>query len=253
MIHEALELLRDEFRQGLEPQEIKAGDPHSTTIFLPAAKEIRTFTHAPPPRQHSFVTIEGFVEAVKKYGKDADPTVYVSLAAVVAVLKDDGEGQRDSRITLKLVPSVVFAELERLNTALSQDQMVRLLRTTLSLCEWNKPIRESIEVIKWIRNDEGNSDVSSGRNSLGREVQAAVSGLKSPIPETASCKFLPYPTIDGVAPVEVTCNLIVDHTKQTFLLQPQPHAVDKARNDAQQLMLDVLGEALECDVFIGTP
>lgn len=253
MIHEAIQLLRDEFRQGASPQTLNAGNPHSTTVFLPSLKEVKTFPHVAPPRQHSFVTIEGFVEAVKKYGEGANPTVYVSLAVVVAVLEDDNSGHRDSRITLKLTPSQVFAELERMGTPMKQEQMVRHLRTTLSLCQWNKPIREAIEVIKWIRNDAGNSDVSSGRNSLGREVQAEVSGLKSPIPETVSCTFLPYPTIDGIAPIAVTCNLIVDHTAQTFLLQPQPHAVDKARNDAQGLMLERMAEQLDCDCFIGTP
>lgn len=253
MIQESLEMLREEFRKGAAPQVISTSDPHSTTLFLPSIGEIREFPHPYPPRNHSLVTIDGFIEAVQKYGKDGSPTIYVGLSSVVAILDDNIAGHRDSRLTLKLVPSAVFTELERMTAALNQDQMVRMLRTTLSLCEWSKPLRESIEVIKWIRNDAGESNASAGRNSLGREVQAEVSGLKSPIPETLNCTFQPYPTIEGLGRVAAMCNLIVDHAKQTFLLQPQPHAVDKARNDAQNRVRELLCDSLECDIFIGTP
>ncbi len=251
MIDQALTLLRNEFRQGANPQVISTGDPNSATVFFPSTGKVERFAKPPAPRTHRFVTIPDFVAAVQKYGQA--PSVYVQIDGAQCILVDADEGHRQAVIHLDITPSDVFEELAALGQPMKQEQLVRLLRTKLSLCQWDKDFKASVEIIRFVKNESGGGDLSAGRNSLGREVQAEVSGLKQPIPDKVTCTFLPYPEIDGIAPVSVDCNVIVDHVRAEFILQPQPHAVDAARIRAQNLVKQVLGEELECGIYLGTP
>lgn len=252
MIREAIEYLGDIFRQGDEPKTVETGTRHVKTIFFPSTKETKNVSESFPVRGHSFLTLDSFIKAVEKYG-DAQSTVFVNLTSVVCVLADVDSGYREDKLTLALSLSPVFADLDALKTPVKQDVLTRMLRTAFSQCEWSAPVRESVETIRWIRNESGDSDISAGRNSFGKSVLAEVSGMKTPIPEQATCTFRPYPTLENVGSVCVDCSLIVDQGAQTFLLQPQPMEVEAAKIRARELVRDYLAEHLECDCFIGSP
>jgi hypothetical protein len=200
------------------------GDPDTILVC-----QAGTYTARPLPpkhRDHKVFDIDSLLDLADKNGAKDDGGSYAviwhSEEAVVAVLND---AERRDFATLKLEYSKAFAALRKLNTPSTFDQpaFVRLLKTDLAACVPGD-LLAAVRSLKFIRNEEGKSELKHGESSLGRSVESKITGAGA-IPETF------------IVSTNVYANALQDETREVAV------AID-IDMEAHQFCLSVIGDGL---------
>lgn len=152
------------------------------------------------------------------------------------------EGDRRDRAVCELVQSPQFKLLTALSDApknFDQASFVRLLRITLRGClPPDGNLLPLVRNLKFTSGAETERDVQHGRESVGRQVTAAVRGVDA-IPEEVTLLVPVFENHNFKA--RVACAVEVMTHEQAFRLTPYPLEIKHAMDEAMESVAEVLG------------
>lgn len=188
------------------------------------------------------------------------PLVFVFvLNGTVHVILDE-KGDRRDRLSLSFKPSDGWNELHTIDGEWQkQAAMVDALRTKIN-GRYSPEIVPLIRKIKFKSDSSGSSEVTTGRVSMGKSIEAAVSGLDGDFPDDVVVELPIYDEfIDengNALRFGVSCSLDVNPADQTIRLACKAGQLAKALLDADTKMMQAIAAKVTCQnvkIFRGTP
>lgn len=264
MISEALETLKDLCNDAQKPALLPApdgSDPSKRHYFNPSTGQVVDVSILPPERTHRVLTLLSLANAVNEYAHEQAHSLWCVLDSVVAVLDDSAESFRRSRVTLQLVPSPLFATLERIGAKpLSQKELYWFLKHDLAQAIIDPAeLVTAVETLRFVSNSETTGTVSTvGKNTFGASVMNEVTG-KSQLPEEFDLAFDPWPSanlFEHPFSVNVKCSLKTDAENAKLTVAPQPGELDAAKAKALDALCQRVAEICNIPaerVFAGMP
>jgi hypothetical protein len=173
------------------------------------------------------------------------PAIFVSRSGVLLVWNLSGGSGRGRDRSVYYVQShdefkVFYGDTENLN----QKQFLRLLRVNLksALGELGNTLIPAISSIRWETGSRGASQVGSGRESMGREINSEIRSLAGEIPDeiVLNLRLSRDPATPGRYPVR--CVLQIDSQQQTFSLLPMAGELDRAWSDFEKDLFDIVSD-----------
>lgn len=152
-------------------------DPkHVFRIWNPADRKIEEIEAKPEPRSYTAATIKDLASMIRHFSVEAGVGVAVAMVAEkgVTVLLDETESRRH-RIFLPTPLSRPMLALKAAETSknwLTHREAVSFLRMELGLHQHD--VVETLRSIKFSRNEEGESTIRTGNESMGASVNARV-------------------------------------------------------------------------------
>jgi hypothetical protein len=217
------------------------------------AYEVRSIP--PACRNHRVFSVESFLAAARDEwdGVSEDAAVVWHGRDSVVLVFDDGD--RRDRLTLDLPASEPFTWLTRLAERpepMDQGTLVRVLRLRLG---------QPAELVGRFRrldfdaSRKGVAAVEHGRESLGREIVAAVQGLDA-LPDVIQVS-VPVTDVPGAnRPDTIRVGLEIDAQREQFYLAPMPGemigAVDRMHAELHATLAGGLA-AKKIPVYYGSP
>jgi hypothetical protein len=252
MLKEFWESLTKSARETVLPQKLPFDGGDGREVYFAIDGRIENRDVRPEPRHHEFTTLESFAEAVNHYSDGA--TVWVGRQSIVALIDDD---DRRDRLTLHLPYSEQWKVLLQLQQTpvVTQEKLVQLLRTELLGIGGRESLLQTVSKIKWHRNESGEASITHAGESMGKSIQAAVSGAGN-IPEDAVVTTTVYanPDLRDIEHV-VAMSLQVLHTEQKFRLKPIGDELIRVQDATLAAIFDTLKAKVgeNAKVFVGTP
>lgn len=250
MIQEALEFLRDRFSEAEAARLVNIpGDGRKA--YVDQAGKVTPYDVTSPLREHRVNSVADLIAAAGKW--NTSPVVWINGDAVVLV-PDDAD-RRDS-VTLKLSKSAAFAKLICLNQSpvLDQQALVRVLRIDLQGTINRVALLTAVRNIKFRVSDSGASSIQQGNESLGRTIEAEVTGAGD-IPESVvvSCAVFANPG-ERELTFTVGCDLEIVPADKKFRFRPIPDEIERVTDAALQGIRErIEGELKGVAVFFGSP
>lgn len=178
----------------------------------------------------------------------------------VSVVLDEGE-KRLNRLAMDLPISKPFAFLCQLGaspTYFNQRDIVWKLRTEIG-ADNIKPedLLGRLRTIKFSSASDGTSEVRTGRESMGAQVNRTVMSGGTDFPDECTLAVPVYAdvTIDENPIVQhIVCAIDIDVEKQTFLLKPMPGELERAQRETDEEIrahIEATVKATNFNVFNG--
>ena len=214
---------------------------------------------APHPRNHKAGDLDSLVANAERFAPQADgaDTVAVCWYSRKGVVLLAEDATRRDRVTLPLTLSPQLAYLQRLEESkprvqFTQADLVLTLRTTLAR-SISPDVVAVFRRLNFRKSSGGASEVGHGKASIGRELQAELTGSGA-IPETLAFRV---PVFAAGVPFEaaVECAVDVQAEAERFLLIPLPGEIENAITQAETYIGGILAENLPETVpaFYGEP
>lgn len=215
-------------------------------VYLVAAPDGSLSRHEaePPPRRHearSLATVVDFVQEFHGGEAGQKVAVWFDRGGVTALLDDD---TRRDRVTMPLTLTAPMQVLKGLNpqTDFEQKALIRLLRMQLGDCLPDGSFLACVRKLKFRSTQDGQSVVEVGKSSIGRTLEAEVSGAGT-FPEEVTL----YPQVWNELNVRSAVRCVVDAepTNQRFQLVPAPGEIERALRHAEDELRDMIGRLLD--------
>lgn len=250
MIKEALDFLSTMFTKASSAKKLDVpGDGRK--VFFDQNGTVAAFDVTPGLRKHTVNSVVDLIEAAKRWN-DA-PVIWLAADKVVLVT-DDGD-RRDS-VTLPLVKSAAFETLLKLadKPVVDQQQLIRILRIDLQGTINRANLLTAIRSIKFKTTDSGHANVQQGNESMGRLIEAEVTGAGD-LPETVAVSCAIYSNHgEREKTYTVNCDLEVIASEKKFRFHPLPDEIERVTDAALTNIEAQIAEALkDVPVFMGTP
>lgn len=248
MLHEALKFLTDLGAEAAASTIIDIpGDPRRVLLDRRDGSPAEFITIPAGDRAHRVNTLDDLIHATETW-TEANRVIFHNHEKVVLVLDDD---DRRDLVTLNLIQSEPFKTLCKLAEKLNRTQaeMVRLLKVDLYGCAEER-ILPIIRNIKFTQTSSGGGNLQHGRDTLGRQVDAAVAGVAETIPEYFHCNAPIYMNPGCAAIQSCVISLDINTADSSFALKPMPDHLLQMIAGAQQDIHDRLIESLGDDVQI---
>jgi rhodanese-related sulfurtransferase len=251
MLEEALTYVAELGRKSAAPQRLDIKDPRHA-VFALGGGAIQTIDLPVPPRAHAVKQLADIVELADRFdAAGRKVAVWYDECAVVLVIDDDGH--RVETATLTLVESDVFKVVRLLTggtkaASFDHKAFVRLLRIDLAGALAPSELLEVVRRVKFEAGSVVNSDVRRSRESLGREITAAVSA-EAEIPDDVTLSAPVYKTFGEESEYPVRCTVEVDAMAGSFRLIPFPDEIERV----QHLAVASIAERLAAGLPEGVP
>lgn len=240
MLKELLQELQKQAQQTLAPQFVEY-DRKSNRAYKDADGNL-AFLEGALDRDHKFESLADLATFSKRFlnveAFDPNNSFWYDENGVTFIM-DDFASQDRAVLSLPKSPQwLAILDLAK-GRAMSQRDLIQLLRTTLRDClgkcgDLIKNLRE----IKWKSLAEGESNIQRGKASIGKTIQQQIEGLGE-IPEYITLT-VPFWANRVLVYVDVECSLDPDEATTTFKLVPLPGKVERAT----EMALDALHEAV---------
>lgn len=250
MLKEALEWLAGNAHKAAEARLLKIpGD--GRTAYVDQGGHIEKLTVTPEVRGHHVDSVADLIAAASRW--NSDPVIWINGESVVLV--SDDKDRRD-RVTLPLHKSSQFATLCKLQGTpkLDQQQILRLLRIELPGTAGASELIAAIRKIKWRTSAAGESNIQHGSESLGRQIEAEVTGAGG-IPESliVTCPVYRNPGERNYS-ATVALDLEIVAQEQKFRLCPLPDEIERVTEAALENIRERIADQLDSvAIFYGTP
>ena len=234
----------------------QVGEPPGTYAAVRSDGSFEKLTAERAPRRSTLDSVEdlvGFVGYAIESLNHA-PAIYFSESAIVAVL-NDAEANPVERVTVALVTTVEFGILDEA-TAYDQRGFVKALRTVLFDAvgpDEAEHLADIVRVLEFAETATGKSDIKTGRDNFGNEVDRMVrstSGADIPTRLTLNVRVFTDRILTIRHPVR--CILEVDTRQRTFQLCPIGNDLEDAKTATLEQVAKVLAAA-DVPTFGGTP
>jgi hypothetical protein len=237
MIREALEYVARLAQSSAVPAKLDIPDPRAARFYAGDGKQVAIELPA-PPRKHIVGQLDDLIRLAARFAgteeesaEDADcrPVVWYDESQVVLVIDD--EGHRCETATLPLRASDLFAVVCRMardKTPLDWKGFIRFLRIDLAGA---LPPSVLLEIVRKVKFESGavvKAETTRSRESLGREIHAAVSA-EGDIPDMVTLSVPVYKTLGERDEYPVRCTVDVDPMAGTLRLVPFPDEVENAQ------------------------
>lgn len=213
-----------EFRPAVEPSDV---------YFLYDTKNGIPVKHTAEPHPQA-IAVLGTQDLADFAG--ADGTIYYndktnSAAATKPVVS--GDVTRRAKATLALPFQSAFATLTQIHgKTFSQREFWNLLRTTF-LNAVSADFVAAVKNVKWSAAGADETSLSVGKESLGRNIVAELSGNGASFPESVTLRVGVWDVLEfRDDKYEVLCAVDTNHVEKTFRLIPVENAVARARERA---------------------
>lgn len=157
---------------------------------------------------------------------ETSPVVWVGADSVV--VQSDQETARDAMVC----PLEMDSGFKYLLTPrqLDQDAMVDLLRLDLAgAVPTETNLLGRVRAVKWRSTESGHGEISSGRESMGREIEREVVGDGQTFPDEVVLSIPVYRNVDGARNRHsVPCAFVVKPAARSFALRPIGGAAEAA-------------------------
>lgn len=248
MLKDALEYLAKRFHDGNKATLLSIpGDGRKA--YVDQAGTVTPYDVPPSPRSHTVDSVEDLIAAAGLWDNGA--VVWINADKVVLVIDD---ADRRDTVTLPLVKSHQFQTLVRMSNTpqMDQQQLIRLLRIDLPGALSRAELLTTIRQIKFRQSSSGESNVQHGSESLGRSIEAQVTGAND-IPEqvAVSCNVYQNPG-EREFTATVMCDLEIVPTEQKFRFRPLPDELERVTEAAIAGIRERIAQDIE-SVFYGTP
>ncbi|MDD4888299.1 MAG: hypothetical protein PHU85_00070 [Phycisphaerae bacterium] len=225
------------------------GDPDNVIIESGGMREGLALPAA--HRAHRVGSLDDFLRACERWGEHG--TVWHSEANVTLLIDD--EYRRDG-VFFPLQFSEQFERLRKLRAEqrLNQVGIIRLLRHDL-VGAVPGDLVPLFRKLDFKRRSDGTTNIQHGRESLGRSVEAEVSGTAD-LPELITADIRVYRSVGIIWKKSVRMTLDVDPANEVFYLCPEPDALEAAIQSTQDDIANTLSAGLVDDpprIFYGEP
>lgn len=222
-----------------------AKDPNA--FYLREADGSYSRHYAPQPkRSYKLARVADVVKCVRTmHAEEKAPDCYVFCRDGLITVIADENGDRRERLTMQHKASPAFAHVGNLASRwFTPADMTQFCRVELSGCVPTN-FMDWIKKLKFTNNATTQSDLQTGRESMGREIENQVTG-NGPVPETV---VLEVPVFDDlfrendtseVARFFVKCIVAIDYAKGQLRLVPIPSDLALAQMDADELIVTQL-------------
>lgn len=260
MLKDALDFLSGKFEAAAEPH-LVMDCPHKVVYLI--GNEPVTIDKPPPPRRHRVDTIESFVAAVRCYAAGGESTIWVGGDAAVLVIDD--LGQRIDLVTLSLPITEVFKTLRKLDANrawMEQKEFVRLLAVDLSDALHPTKLLNQVRRVRFETGQVVTAVRDRARESMGREINAAVQAAEGDLPERVECVVRVHDALGSDETMfAVPCAVEVDPGVGRFRLTPYPDALRRVFDGSLDQVAAEIDDRLEAAkasedvpaVFRGSP
>lgn len=207
---EALQLFTETAQKAANAQILSIpGDPFRLLVSQAGAREILELPAS--RRNHKLNDLDSLLALADRF--QATSVLWHSEQAIVLVTDD--EVRRD-QATLELEFSMAYNALRIIGEGQSFDQkeFIRLLKVTL--CDCVPPdLLPAVRTLKFSRNESGASEVNHGQASMGRQVEASITGA-SKIPESFVVQTNVYSNVLQDQTVQIRVAIDIDLEKHSF-------------------------------------
>lgn len=244
MLAEAINVIQATAVAAARPQKLEIGNPHQSAYLVDG--ELKQFEHERPARQHTVYDLQ----SLKPWCEETTP-IWHDDDRVVVILDDDGH--RDDTVEMPLPLHPTFEALCEAPRNVDQAAMIRWLRLNLKdILDKDHPnLISLLREIRITQNVAGTGTVTHGRESMGKTIDNAVTGVDA-VPEDVLLRVPLWLHHDAF--VSVPCYFDIDTSNVKFTLAPKPGAIEQAKADGQAWLHEQLEElAPESSVFFGTP
>ena len=241
-----------EFIEAISQQAVKAAGVRVVTIPVEPGHRYATVDQsgclefhdaAPHPREHDVKDVAAIADLAAAYigGVDINVVIWYSRDGIVMLFNDDT--RRDvATLTLEYSPQITSLQAMESQKAMNQAAIVRLLRVVFRDClSQAGNLIDILRKIKFRKNEAGGSDIAQGKSSIGRSIQAELSG-EGVIPDEV---ILDVPVFLGQPwRASVLCVLEADPANECFTLMPMAGAIEQAIRSGEEKMAIALDSAL---------
>jgi hypothetical protein len=250
MIADALKYLTSLAQGAMQPVKVETGDPTKLTYLLgPNRVDI---DKAIPPRDHGVDSLTSLGELAERFAGQS-PVIWVDSERAVLVL-DDHEGHRVETAKMNFVKSDVFRRLESLAVAkewLDQKAFIRLLRIDLAGTLAPGVLLDRVRKIRFESGQVTTQETARNRESLGRQITAAVSA-EGEIPEEVALEVFVFKGVGES--FAITCSVDVDPARGFVQLSPLPDEIHRVMQLAVDDIRARIQSGLEAiPVYLGRP
>lgn len=246
----SLELLQKTTEQAVTPKVVLIpGDPDNVLVSCSGTLETRPLP--PKHRCHKAHDLESLLELADK---SKNGVLWHSNEAVVLVMDDD---VRRDIATFTLQYSAPFLALLGISDGKYFDQkdLIRLLKVSLAGCV-PPDLVAAVRTLRFTRKEDGHSAIEQGKTSLGRSVEANITGA-SAIPETFTVQTNVYANVLKDHAVRVEIAIDVELESHTFMLSVVGDGLTDALIEAQEQIAVALNEGASDDkprrILFGSP
>jgi hypothetical protein len=181
--------------------------------------EIKERPIAPTPRAHTVDSTFDLILAANTWGTKG--AIWLSENCVVLVI-DDGDRRETVRLPLKKTDTFLRVEQLAKTPKLEQADLVRLLRREFRNSPQQATVLSAVRKIKFSRGETGFSDIQHGNESMGKSVEAEVTGAGE-IPDSLTLPVVVYANPgERENVVTVAFDLEISVHEQRFVLKPLP-------------------------------
>ena len=247
MIKEAIEAIASLTRaEKTLPEWKQIALPGNRTAYVDHSGETKELANDKPARNHELNDIDSFIGAVNSYAGGC--SVFINHYHAVAVLDDDGYSR--DKVSLPLVPSVLFERLSKFPETMKQKQLIRFCRQYL---EPGLPFLQAIRNIDFNRESTGKASREHGRETLGQSVEMAVRGREE-IPESFTVPVCPFAIAGFKATYPVRVIVEIEVEEQQFWLGCGPDELAIVQQQAVADLAGMLESGLnDIPVYVGSP
>lgn len=244
MLKEALEEFKSQALATLSPQ-IVTFDPKQNLAYRNGAGEV-ILRPKDVSRSHAIESLEDLAAFATRFEGDDMASFWFDDRGVVFVV-DDSIREDRARLVLPKSPQwLAVVDLAK-GKALSQRDLIQLLRTTFRDCLTKAGnIVDIIRQIRFKQSAEGTSDVQRGKSSIGKTIMQQVEGTAD-LPEYVTLN-VPFWANRVLVYVDVECSLDADEATQHFKLVPIPGKIERATDFALDELESRLRSAIAADV-----
>lgn len=206
------------------------------------------------PRKYSAFSLDGLRGQIDHFASEGDGSASV-LALVgrgrVTVMLDEAE-TRLHRLTMDLPVSKPFAFLTSLANSVQkydQKQVVWALRTQIGADNiMPTDLLARLKSLKFTQSSDGNSDIKVGRESMGKQVVAAVVGGGKDLPESCVLSVPVYAdlVLSGEVQMQpIECAIDIDIAEATFIVKPMPGELERAQRETDEAIRRYIAATVE--------
>lgn len=248
MLKEFVEAISGLAIRASEPKLLKdAVDPR--TAYLVANGVCTPTTVQPPLLKSPVETFESLFDAIKTFGGEA-ASVWHNRNSVVAML-DNADRLEGVRLALRM--SDQFKALTSLPKAFDQRSLILFLKRNLAGAV-DETLISIFRKLDFQKREDGGGAIKHGDESLGRSIQAAVTGAAE-IPEFVTATVIVYSNPEVRFSVTVRLSVDIDVQRCVIELTPLPDEIERAILATQEYigttLLDLAPEQVA--IFNGTP